>query len=163
MNKNDAIEVRPLAGTDRAWAEQVFTTEWGATLIIAHGTPYDLMAFPGFVAWRGAERIGLITYRLDGKDCEVMSLNSLVEKVGAGGALLAAVQAAARAAGCQRLWLITTNDNLHAIRFYQRRGFVLAALHRDAVTAARRLKPAIPLIGLDDIPLRDEIELEMAL
>ena len=73
------------------------------------------------------------------------------------------VRAAAVAAGCRRLWLITTNDNLPALRFYQRRGFVLAALHRDAIAASRRLKPQIPLLGLDNIPIRDELELEMAL
>ena len=67
------------------------------------------------------------------------------------------------AAGCRRLWLITTNDNLAALRFYQRRGFELVAVHRRAVAAARRLKPEIPLVGAHGIPIRDEIELEMAL
>jgi RimJ/RimL family protein N-acetyltransferase len=80
-----------------------------------------------------------------------------------GTALIEAVTEAAREAGCRRLWLITTNDNLHALRFYQRRGFRLAALHRDGITESRRQKPSIPLIGLDGIPIRDEIELEMAL
>ncbi|HEX7715028.1 MAG TPA: GNAT family N-acetyltransferase, partial [Bacillota bacterium] len=64
---------------------------------------------------------------------------------------------------CQRLWLITTNDNLAAIRFYQLRGFVLVALHRDAIAQSRKLKPEIPLRGIDGIPIRDEIELEVVL
>ena len=85
---------------------------------------------------------------------------------GRGGAstVLAAIADTARAAGCRRLWLITTNDNLHALGFYQRRGLALAVLHRDAVTEARRtLKPEIPLIGDNGIPIRDEIELELLL
>ncbi|MBK9123270.1 MAG: GNAT family N-acetyltransferase, partial [Chloroflexi bacterium] len=65
--------------------------------------------------------------------------------------------------GIHRLWLITTNDNLDALRFYQKRGWHLVAVHRDALNESRRLKPQIPIIGMDGIPLRDEIELEMTL
>lgn len=56
----------------------------------------------------------------------------------------------ARQCGCRRLWLITTNDNL-------------VAVHPNALKAARKIKPQIPLIGNWRIPLRDEIELELAL
>ncbi len=52
---------------------------------------------------------------------------------------------------------------MNALRFYQKRGFVLVAIHRDALDISRKLKPEIPLIGNDGIPLRDEIELEMIL
>ena len=65
-------------------------------------------------------------------------------------------------ADADRLWLITTNDNTDALRFYLRRGFVLVAVHRDAVTYARQsIKPELPLVGYHQIPLRDEIELEL--
>jgi GNAT superfamily N-acetyltransferase len=104
-----------------------------------------------------------VTYHIEGDACEIVSLDSLVEGIGIGAALIEAVKDAALAAGCTRLWLITTNDNLHALRLYQKRGFVLAALHRNALEVSRRLKPQIPLVGLDGIPLRDEIELEMRL
>jgi hypothetical protein len=73
------------------------------------------------------------------------------------------VAAAARKKGCRRLTLITTNDNLHALGFYQRRGFELAGIQRGAIGRARELKPSIPLIGQNNIPLRDEIELELPL
>ncbi len=78
---------------------------------------------------------------------------------GAGTALSVAAADAARTAGYRRLWLITTNDNTHAPRFYQWRGFRLAALHRAAVAAARLLKPSLPLLGDDVRPVRDELEL----
>jgi DNA-3-methyladenine glycosylase I len=73
------------------------------------------------------------------------------------------VKKVARQSGCRRLWLVTTNDNLNALRFYQKRGFALVAVHRNALEISRKLKPEIPLIGADGIPLRDEIELEITL
>ena len=80
-----------------------------------------------------------------------------------GAALIGAVKAMVRERGCKRVWLITTNDNTPALRFYQKQGFQLAALHRNAVVESRRLKPEIPEIGMDGIPIRDEIELDMKL
>jgi len=119
---------------------------------------------PGFKAV-GADGhwIGLITYMVAGDACEIVTLDSLRERAGVGGALIDAVAQVARAAGCARLWLVTTNDNLHALGFYQRRGFRLTALRPGAVDESRRIKPAIPVIGHDRIPLRDELELERPL
>jgi hypothetical protein len=65
--------------------------------------------------------------------------------------------------GRGRLWLITSNDNLNAIRFYQRRGMRLTAVHRGAIDEARQIKPSIPLIGEHGIPIHDELELELRL
>jgi len=118
---------------------------------------------PGLVAEGDGEPAGLLTYRIDGGDCGVVTINAFPRGAGAGTALMEAVAAAARDAGCRRVWLITTNDNLRALRFYQRRGFRLAALHRDALARSRDLKPSIPEVGLDGIPLRDELELELTL
>jgi ribosomal protein S18 acetylase RimI-like enzyme len=82
-----------------------------------------------------------------------------VARVGSG--LLRLAEQVASERGCRRLWLITTNDNVDALRFYQRRGFRLAALHRGAVDDSRaRLKPEIPTVGDHGIPLRDELELD---
>jgi DNA-3-methyladenine glycosylase I len=155
-----AIQVRALADPDRDWAIQLLQKQWGSTRMVSRGVLYDLAQFPGFVARHGDQLAGLVTYRLDGEACEVMSLDSTIEKMGVGSALMTAVQAAARAAGCRRVWLLTTNDNLHALRFYQKRGFTIAAVHVNALEVSRRIKPEIPLIGIDGIPLRDEIELE---
>jgi len=105
----------------------------------------------------------LVTFQITGDACEIVTLDSLIEDRGIGTGLIEAVSTAASAVGCRRLWLITTNDNLHALGFYQKRGFRLAAVHPGAVDAARKLKPEIPLIGNDGIPIRDEIELEIVL
>ena len=103
-----------------------------------------------------------MTYTIVGDDCEIVSLDSLRPGAGIGTALIDAVKAAAVESGCKRLWLVTTNDNMNALRFYQKRGFVLVKVNRNVIEFARTLKP-VPLIGADGIPLRDEIELEMVL
>jgi ribosomal protein S18 acetylase RimI-like enzyme len=158
-----SIEIRPLTPGDRAWADALLGKSWGGTLMVSRGQVHDLATLPGFVALAGDERVGLATYRIAGGECELTSLDSRRERIGVGSALVAAVKEVALAGGCRRLWLITTNDNTHALRFYQRRGFLLVAIHRDALAESRRLKPQIPLLGLNDIPLRDEIELELPL
>lgn len=85
------------------------------------------------------------------------------EGIGIGTALIEAAARAAAIVGCSRPWLITTNDNVEALRFYQRRGFRICAAHVNALEASRRLKPEIPVTGRHGIPLRDEIELEFDL
>ena len=157
------FQVRPLRDDDRPWVAELLEREWGATRVVTRGRLYHADRLPGFVAVCGGSPCGLVTYWRGDGDCEIISLNSLVEGIGVGSALIAAVREAAVAAGCRRLWLITTNDNLAALRFYQRRSFRLAALYPDALEASRRLKPEIPLVGHDGIPLRDELELELPL
>ncbi len=157
------VTIKPLRDADRAWANELAVEYWGSTLVISRGKRHDISTQPGFVAWRGTQRAGLLTYHIEGRDCEVTALASATENIGAGSALLAAVEDAARAAGCSRVWLITTNDNLHALGFYQRRGYRLVAVYPGALDETRKIKPQIPLTGLNNIPLRDEIELEKML
>jgi ribosomal protein S18 acetylase RimI-like enzyme len=107
----------------------------------------------------------VLTYIVHGDDSlEVLTLHSQVEGAGAGSALLAAAAALARRRGCRRLWLVTTNDNLHALGFYQRRGLRLRAVHAGAVDRDRALKPEIAAVNPDNrIPLHDLLELELPL
>ena len=157
------VFVRSLASSDRAWVVAFVTERWGAPVVVVHGAAYQVDGLPGFVAMREGERVGLVTYHLADDACEIVSLDSGRPGIGVGTALVDAVAGAARRQRRRRVWLMTTNDNLRALRFYQKRGFVLVAVHRGAVVAARALKPEIPLIGDDGIPIRDEIELERAL
>jgi GNAT superfamily N-acetyltransferase len=136
---------------------------WGAEIVVAHGTLYRPAELAGFIAELDGKPAGLITYHVASDACEIVTLDSLVEGHGIGTALIEAVKTAATAVGCPRVWLITTNDNLHALGFYQKRGFRLVAVHPGAMDEARRLKPEIPLIGNDGIPIRDEIEQEFFL
>ena len=107
--------------------------------------------------------IGLVTFNIKNDDCEMVTLNSIKENIGLGTKLINSVIEDARSRSCKRVWLITTNDNLSAIRFYQKRGFNLVAVHKNALENSRKLKPEIPLIGNDGIPIHDEIELELLL
>jgi GNAT superfamily N-acetyltransferase len=157
------FSIRPLHPSDRSWVEQVLRAEWGATTVAVHQVLYHAAELPGFVAVQGRTNLGLITYHLAGRSCEIVTLNSWLEGRGIGTALIEAVRDICLARTCTRLWLITTNDNTHALRFYRKRGFRIAAIHPGAVESDRRLKPEIPVVGMDGIPIRDEIELEVDL
>jgi DNA-3-methyladenine glycosylase I len=158
----DRFVVAPVQDSDRPWVVAFLNEHWGGTQIISRERVHQADGLAAFVAVRDGQPVGLVTYHVEGTSCEIVSIDSLVEGIGIGAALIEAVKAAV-AGRCSRLWLITTNDNLPALRFYQKRGFCLVAVHPGAMDAARRLKPSIPLVGRDGIPLRDEIELEMAL
>jgi GNAT superfamily N-acetyltransferase len=136
---------------------------WGDEFVVVHGVIYRPDELQGFVALDGGEWVGLITYKLIGTTCEIVSLDSLRAGQGIGSRLIQDVMADARRVGCERVFLITTNDNLEALGFYQKRGFTLVKVSRGAVNEARKIKPGISPIGLHGIPLRDEIELEMVL
>ena len=64
----------------------------------------------------------------------------------------------ARLALCKQVWLITTNDNIEAIHFYQRCGYDMVGLYHNALEESRKLKPQIPLVGSFGIPIKHEIE-----
>lgn len=163
----EPFTIRPLQREDRQWVAHFLDQHWGSTQIVSRGELYYGHLLDGLVAERStegsSERIGLLTYKVTGKSCEIITLNSVEEGQGVATSLVDHLKEQMKAAGVTRLWLITTNDNLRALRFWQRRGFVLVAVHRDAIAAARRLKPQIPLVGHDGIPIRDEIELECKL
>ncbi len=115
------MEIREGGAEDRDWIERVLVESWGATVVVSHGLSMDALELPALLAWEGGERVGLATYRFAGRACEVVTLDAVVRWRGVGSALLARIAAEARAHGCRRVWLITSNDNLDAIRFYQRR------------------------------------------
>ena len=153
------LSIQSITAADRPWIQQFIVDQWGADIVAGHGVIYHPAELEGFIAVQDGEKVGVITYLIENEQCEIITIDSLRSGSGIGTALIAAVKAKAIQAGCKRLWLITTNDNLNALRFYQKRGFVLVAVHRNAVAVSRQIKPSIPLIGADGIPLRNEIEL----
>ena len=154
---------RRLTSDDLPRLRQFWIERWGDEIMITRGTIYRPDQLEGFVIEAGDEWIGLVTFIVINNECEVTSLDSLREGRGIGSTLLETIQKEAQARNCKRLFLITTNDNLNALGFYRRRGFELVKINRGAVNESRKLKPSIPLIGMNNIPLRDEIELEMIL
>ena len=156
------MEIREYRPSDRVWAEEYMEAEWGGPLQARRGDLVDVLDLPGFVAEQGGRPVGIATYRLDGDECELAFIAALEQWRGIGTALLGRVREAATGSG--RIWLVTTNDNLDALRFYQRRGFRLAQLRSGAVDRAREtLKPRIPQVGAFGVAIRDELELELDL
>ena len=157
------FEIREIGPDDRQWIKKFMLEAWSSELVVSRGVIHPAWQLPGFVAYQDGKLAGLVTYNIEGDQCEIVTLDSMIENIGVGWANIQAVAEIARRAGCTRLWLITTNDNIHAIRYYQRRGFTIAAVHVNALEHSRELKPQIPLVGNEGIPLRDEIEFEMSL
>ena len=107
--------------------------------------------------------VGLVTFAVHDDLGELVSLNAETAGRGIGTSLMDAAEHEARKLGAERMILATTNNNLSALRFYQKRGFRLVALHRDAVAEIRREKPSIPMVDPDGLPIRDLIDLEKTL
>lgn len=150
--------IRRLTQNDRPRLRGFWIKQWGSEFIVVHNETIRYDEVDGFIH---ADWAGVITFMIKGEECEITSLDSLHEGKGIGTALINEVIREAKEKKCRRVFLITTNDNLHALGFYQRRGFELVTIHRGAVNEFRKLKPSIPLIGENNIPLSDEIELEI--
>jgi len=156
----DRIEVRERGPADEG-AARGFLAEHGAERVARLGTLERPADHPALLAVRGDALSGLLTYVVAGASCEILTIHAAEQWSGIGTALVDAAERMAAERGCGRLWVLTTNDNVDALRFYQRRGFRLAELHPGAVDEARaRLKPEIPRVGDHGIPLRDELVLE---
>jgi N-acetylglutamate synthase-like GNAT family acetyltransferase len=157
------FNIRPAVDADRPFLRAFMRQLWGDEVMVDRERVFYPAEQAAFLAEEGRLTLGVVTYDIRGGQCEVTALNSLRRRQGVGRALMAAVQAEARIAGCRRVWLLTTNDNLAGLAFYQRLGYRLVALYPGAVDQARRLKPAIPVLGESGIAIHDELELELTL
>ena len=155
------FEVRRIEAHERPLVASFLEAHWGSVQIVSRGQVHEADSLPAFIAIWDEQVVGLVTYHIHDEICEIVSLDSLMVKIGVGTALVQAVVQEAAQFACKRVWLITSNDNLSALGFYQRRGFRLVAVYQNAIDAAREIKPNIPQIGMDNIPIHDEIELEL--
>lgn len=155
--------IREVNENDKKWIIQLIEDEWASTRIVTRGIVHNTENLLGLIAIKNKKRVGLLTYNIKGNDCEIISLNSLIKGVGIGSMLIQKMTEIATNIGCKRIWVITTNDNSEALRFYQIRGFKIKAIYIDSIKKSRELKPELPLLGMDDIEIRDEIELEKEL
>jgi len=153
------VTVRPVVEADRAWLAAAIVAAWATDTVASRGRLTEpVSTLPGFVAELDGERAGYAVFRADGDEVELSAIESLVEGRGVGRALLEAVQDEVVRRGLSRAWLITTNENLGAIGFYQRCGWDWVGFHRDEV--GRDLKPEIPEVGPNGIEIRHELEFE---
>jgi GNAT superfamily N-acetyltransferase len=157
------VNVRPREAADHA-AARAFLARHNSLRGARLGELLHPLDHPALVAAAAdGQLLGMLTYvpGPDWQQCEILTLHADEQWHGTGTALVEAVGQLARRQGCTRLWVITTNDNVDALRFYQRRGFRLVTVHRGAVDRSRAsLKPEIPQVGAYGIPLRDELELD---
>jgi ribosomal protein S18 acetylase RimI-like enzyme len=159
------VAVRPVHDGDRPMVEWLITQLWGASEVVVHDGAFYPAMLSGFIAERGGRIIGLVTFEVRPASgtrhgvLEVVTINALDRHAGIGTVLIEAVRAEAKRRDCREVILTTTNDNVDALRFYQRRGFRVAAYRHGAVDRSRLRKPAIPRHGEYGIPLHDEIDL----
>ena len=155
--------IRHSTESDREWIIEVLLDNWASNIVVTRGITYEADRLPGIIAEIDGKRVGLLTYKIKNHELEIVTMNALDEGKGVGTALLNEAVAIAKKNRCRRLWLITTNDNVDAIRFYQKRGLEIAVVHRYAAEESRKLKPQLPFVGKYGIPIRDEIEMEIDL
>ncbi|MGX1983867.1 acetyltransferase (GNAT) family protein [Thermolongibacillus altinsuensis] len=158
------MNIVPIVEEMREEVREFFTQHWGsAEMVYSHGV-FRCDELDGFVAVNNnGAWVGLVTYFVHNNECEVVSLDSMDEGKGIGTVLLRVVEEEARKRGCHRVYLVTTNDNLNALRFYQKRGYQCVRVIPNAVEKARKIKPQIPTMSEDGIPIRDEFVLEKRL
>lgn len=151
----------PIKGEDRSMIKELFIRNWGSAEMVISSGIYNCDELDGFYTKNEAGVIeGLVTYVLRDKECEIISLDSFKEGSGIGSTLVMEVEIAALKRGIETISIITTNDNLNALKFYQKRGFRITEVREGAVDDARKVKGAIPVEGYYAIPLHDELVLK---
>lgn len=162
-NENPMLKFSDINSTNRVEINQIIVERWFSTDMVIRGKIVDMTQLDGIVVYKDARIVGLVTYRISDEECEITSLDSFCEGIGIGTELMNKITAVAKNSHCKRIKLITTNDNINAIRFYQKRGFDMVHIYRNALDISRKIKPSIPLIGENGIPLKHEIEFELIL
>ena len=157
------IEISELNEKDRLPVSRLIAESWGSILSVSKGKIHDTSRLPGFVCRVENKIAGVLTYNIEQAECEIVTLDCKISNKGLGTKLINKVIDKAREKQCKRIWLITTNDNVNAIRFYQKRGFEWVGFYKNAIVKSRLLKPEIPEFGYDDIPIKHEIEFELKL
>ena len=158
-----ALNIQRIREEDKDAVLEIVKSFWGDETIVVHDEVFHTNQLGGLKAAEENEIVGILHYRIKGKECEILTLASIKQGKGVGSALIAEVEEIARKRGCRLISVVTTNDNLNALGFYQRRGFHLSALLPGKVIESRRVKPGIPEIGENNIPIRDELRLEKIL
>ncbi|MCH9644102.1 MAG: GNAT family N-acetyltransferase [Gammaproteobacteria bacterium] len=160
MNK---VTLRLTIPDDTKMVSQLMREHWGGEPLVIRSKNYYPSKLEGIIAYSGNEKLGFLFFDIQGKSCEIVVFEVFNKFHGLGTKILDKLKTVAKDKGCNRIYLMTTNDNLDALRFYQRRGFHISDIHLDSMKASRKMKPGIPLIGDHGIPIRDEIDLEIDL
>ena len=157
------VQIRHISEKNYQWITGVLKERWGSVKIVSRGKITSANKLPGFITYFNNQPVWLITYSILNDECEIISLDSLQKSLGIGSSLLKEVVNEAKRQKLKRVWLVTTNDNIYAQQFYIKQGFKLVAIHKNALEKSRQLKPGIPMLSKEGIPIKDEIEMEIEL
>jgi ribosomal protein S18 acetylase RimI-like enzyme len=163
LKQSNEYLIRRIEEYDREWVQKILSEIWGSCRVVTRGSIHQADELPGFIAEIDGQRTGLLTWKVNENMLEIITMNALKQRVGIGSDLVNAAKEEAKNLTCSRVWVITTNDNVPAQKYYRALGFSIAAVHKDAVKESRKLKPEIPFLGIEGIPITDEIELEKIL
>jgi N-acetylglutamate synthase-like GNAT family acetyltransferase len=155
--------IRDKSESDNAWLSDYLKNSWGSSIVITKGKIYRTEDLEGYIAESNNKVVGIGLFDISSNKCEIVVLESMVQKQGVGTRIVELIKLKAQQMNCDLLWLITTNDNIDAIRYYEKIGFTVTAIYKNAILESRKMKPEIPLIGNNGIEIRDEIKLEMRL
>jgi ribosomal protein S18 acetylase RimI-like enzyme len=153
------VIVRPSEPKDRTAIVELFERDFGYTSIVSFGEEVKIEGEPALVAWMKGELAGALVYRLlpDALLILALATDPMWQRSGVGGHLVAEAEAVARAKGLKRVRVSTTNDNLPALYFYQRRQYHLTGVVAGGMIAHVKEPDSK---GFGGIPLRDELRLE---
>ena len=158
-NKKNIV-LRHNNNLDEEWINKLLIEYWSDTIVVTRGRKHDASSLPSIIAELDGRRMGVLTYCINREECEIISLISLVKRAGVGTKLLRSIEMTALDMKCKRIWLVTTNDNEVAVKFYLKNGYRIKAVHKDAIEKSRILKSTIPMYSPDGVPIKDEIEIE---
>lgn len=158
-----AVKLRSSTPQDAKWLEELMNRDWGGVPLVIRGKKYYPANLDGIIAENEEGIAGFLFYEVRDQDCEIIVFEVFDKFKGTGTQILDQLKKTATSEKCRRLYLMTTNDNLDALRFYQKRGFHICGIHLDSVKLSRKIKPTIGMIGDHGISVRDEIDLEFLL
>ncbi|MEB6242775.1 GNAT family N-acetyltransferase [Staphylococcus gallinarum] len=144
---------------DQIELEKLFEIDNNIDSVVVSSGTYELIELPGIIAYENGKILGLLSYKKFNYYIEIISLHSNIENIGIGSNLLTKIEEIAINLGIKRIKVITTNENLRALYFYQKKGYRITEILPNAVDKARTLKPTIPLVGENGIEIKDEIVL----
>ncbi len=155
------MQIREAVAADFDWIHEYADTI-GGRQVVSRGVLHTLADHPGLIVEADNTPVGYAIYRDEENACELLAIQAIRQWQGYGGALLEALEDRCRRNAMAHIWLCTTNDNLPALKFYQRRGYRLEALNPGAFANVLRLKgldPQKEVLGIDGVPIRDELVL----
>ncbi len=154
------IKIRKINSKEQTWLKETMTREWGGEPLLIRGVKFYPSSMESLIAVEGEKIMGFMTYEIRSPICEIIAFEVYEKFNGLGTLMLEEMKKFAQSQNCTKLYLMTTNDNLDALRFYQKRGFQISGIHLDSVKNSRKLKPTISEFGDYGIAVRDEIDLE---